>query len=270
MPSPSGVIAFLSDFGWRDPYAGIVRGVVESVGRGRVKVIDLTHDIPPFNVIAGAYVLYTSYRYFPGGTVFLAVVDPGVGTERKPITIETRRYFFVGPDNGILYPAAVEDGIVEVRVIENESVFLKPVSTSFHGRDVFAPTAVLLALGTPIEKVGRRLPLDDIARLELRDRCASEGEVRARVVYIDVFGNVALGLERECTSILCAERGRVEVESRSGIFMASCKPAFSFAEPGEMVLYNNSLGFPELAVNLGSAAEVLKTGIGDMLVLRRR
>ena len=264
---PCGTIVYISDFGWSDPYAGIVRGVIDLVSGGRVKVVDLTHDVPSFNILAGAYVLYTSYRYFRPGTVFLVVVDPGVGTRRRAIAIVTRNYYFVGPDNGVLYPAANEDGIESVYSITNEAIYLKPVSMGFHGRDIFAPAATLLALGVDPEVLGEKVDKDDLVKLSLREQC-NEDLVEAKVVYIDHFGNVALGLEPGCVERLCRE-GSVEVEAPAGIFEARCLPVFSHGRPGELVFYLNSLGFPELAVNLGSAAAKLSVQIGDRVKLRR-
>jgi S-adenosylmethionine hydrolase len=262
---PRRLIAFLTDFGWRDPYVGIVKGVIDRLSRGKVRVIDITHDVPSFSIVAGAYVLYTSYKYFPPGTVFLVVVDPGVGTERRAVAIRTERYFFVGPDNGVLYPAAAEDGILEARIVSNETVFLKPVSRSFHGRDVFAPAATLVAMGVDMAALGPRIEPDELAKLSLREECRAE-RVRAKVVYVDHFGNVALGLREECVTSLCA-RGRVEVRVGEKLFSAKCLPVFSLAERGELVFYVNSLGFPELAVNLGDASSLLGVGIGDEVEL---
>ena len=264
-PRPNGVVVYMSDFGWSDPYAGIVRGVVDLVSGGRVRVIDLTHDVPAFSIKAGAYILYASYRFFRPGTVFLVVVDPGVGTERRAIAVETRNYYFVGPDNGVLYPAVEEDGIIRVYRISNEAVFLKPVSMSFHGRDVFGPAAALLALGVSISTLGDPVEPSTLRKLSLRTSCTEEGRVEAEVVYIDHFGNVALGLERECVERLCRQSGKVVVETSKGVFEARCLPVFSHAEPGEMVFYLNSLGFPELAVNLGNAKEKLGVEIGEKL-----
>ena len=268
-PPGRGLVVYMSDFGWRDPYVGIVKGVIESLGAGRIRVVDLTHDIAAFSVVAGAYVLYTSYRYYPPGTVFLAVVDPGVGTERKPVAIETRRYYFVGPDNGLLYPAAAEDGIIRVHVIDNEAVYMKPVSMSFHGRDIFSPAAALLALGVGVEALGSPMKPEELVKLSFRKPCSgTEEEVEAIVVYIDRFGNAALGLERGCLNTLC-RWGEVEVVADKGRrTRARCLPVFSHAEPGELVFYVNSLGFPELAVNLGSAAEELGLQVGSQVVLR--
>ena len=265
MAQPSRVVAFLSDFGSRDPYVAIVKAVIEKISAGKVRVIDISHDVPGFSVVAGAYVLYTSYRYFPRGTVFLVVIDPGVGTERRALAVRTSNYYFVGPDNGVLYPAITEDGVVEARVISNEAVFLKPVSKSFHGRDVFGPAAALLALGVPLEALGPRIEPEKLVRLELRKRCEEE-TVEAMVVYVDHFGNAALGLDKECLEKLC-QRGSIVAETRGRRYRAKCLPVFSMAEKGELVFYLNSLGFPELAVNLGSAAQLLGIGIGDVVRL---
>ncbi len=263
------MIGFITDFGLRDPYVGIVRGVVESLTGGRVRLIDISHDVEAFNVVAGAYVLYTSYRWFPEGTVFLVVVDPGVGTSRRAVALRTRRYFFIGPDNGVLYPAASEDGIQEARVLDNPAFHLKKVSMSFHGRDIFAPAAAMLALGVPFSSLGSPMDPRGLVRLELRKPCPSipEDGVEARVVYIDRFGNAALGLTESCYKSLC-RRGRVEVHGGKNRVEARCLPVFSHAEKGELVFYMNSLGFPELAVNLGSAASLLGLSTGDRVVVK--
>jgi S-adenosylmethionine hydrolase len=213
-------------------------------------------------------VLYTSYRYFPRGTVFLAVVDPGVGTERKPVAIETRNYYFVGPDNGLLYPAASEDGILRVHAIDNEAVYRKPVSMSFHGRDIFAPAATLLAMGVRVAALGSPMDPGELVKLELRRSCKAEAweSIEAQVVYIDRFGNAALGLDKSCYQQLC-RRGRVAVEAGKKRVEARCLPVFSHADRGELVFYINSLGFPELAVNLGSAARLLGLEPGALVKL---
>lgn len=264
----SNLIVFMSDFGWSDPYVGIVKGVIEKISRGRVRVVDLTHDIPAFNIIAAAYVLYTSYRYFPRRSVFLVVVDPGVGTEREPVAIETKNYFFVGPNNGVLFPAASSDGIVEVRSIDNEAFFVKPVSRSFHGRDIFAPIAAVLALGVPFETTGELMPLNKLKKVKLIEKCHRD-YVEASVVYIDHFGNVALGLEANCREELCKGVESIYVETNNVVVEAKCLPVFSHASRGELVFYVNSLGFPELAVNQGSAADTLGVNIGDTVLLKK-
>ncbi len=267
-----GLIVFLSDFGIRDPYVGIVHGVIETISKGRVKVFDLTHEIPAFSITAGSYVLYTSYRWFPRDTVFLVVVDPTVGSERKAIAVRTRNYWFVGPDNGVLWETIREDGVVEVRLIENSDLFLKPVSRSFHGRDVFAPVATYIALNQSTETVGRAIGAEELVKHTIIDGCRADSSerYRARVVYVDRFGNVALSFRSSCWQQICGREGRrVRLLGENGrpLGNAVCMPVFSAARPGELVLYANSLGFLELAVNLGSAASVLGLEIGSWVTL---
>ncbi len=244
--------------------------MVEKLYHGRVRVVDVSHGVRPFSIVDGAYTLYTSYRWFPRGTVFLVVVDPGVGSERRAVAIASRSYYFVGPDNGVLYPAAEEDGIVEARLLNNPAFHLRPVSRSFHGRDIFAPAAAALAAGVPLEALGDPVEPGSLKRLTLRHPCPGEGEtVEATVVHVDRFGNLALGLEEDCLEKLCRD-GAVEVEAPRGVTKARCLPVFSHAKPGELVLYMNSLGFPELAVNLGSAEEKLGVTLGGRVRLRPR
>jgi len=263
---PIGLIVFLSDFGLKDPYVPLVHAVIERVSQGKVRVIDLTHEIEAFSVVNGAYMLYTSYKWFPPGTVFLGVVDPGVGTERKPVIIVTEKYFFVGPNNGLLWPAAREDGIRGVYWILRSEAFIKPVSKSFHGRDVFAPVAALLAMGVRPDAFGPRLSEAELVRVELKEGCEG-GRAAVVVVHVDRFGNVALGLEADCLKALCGSGGRVAVSSPRRRMKALCEEVFSRAEPGELVLYVNSLGFPELAVNMGDASRALSVKVGEKLVL---
>ncbi len=262
-----GLVAFMSDFGLRDPYVGVVHAVVEKLGEGKVKIVDVSHEVPAFSITAGAYILYTSYKWFPRDTVFLVVVDPTVGSERRPVAVRTRNYYFVGPDNGVLWQAMSEDGVVEARLIENEDLFLKPVSKSFHGRDIFAPVAVHLARGGGLEEVGRRIEARSLVEHRIIDECSGSSRLEARVVYIDRFGNAALSLKgRSCWEKVCS-RGRVLVRTHGLEVEALCKEVFSLAKPGELVLYVNSFGFLELAVNLGSAARELGLEIGSKTVI---
>ncbi len=260
----------MSDFGSSDHYVGIVKGVIERVTDGRVRVLDLTHDVKPFSVRAGAYVLYTSYKVFPRGTVFLCVVDPGVGTKRKALVVVTNNYVFVGPDNGVLWPAASEDGILEAYSIENDNLFMKPVSNTFHGRDVFGPVAGLIAAGMDPSIVGPRLGVNELVRLELTSACQldEEGCVHAKVNYVDHFGNVATSLREDCLPKLC-DSGYVEIRVRERVFRAKCARTFGDVGIGQMLVYINSFGFIEVAVNHGSASRVLGVDVDDTITVCR-
>jgi S-adenosylmethionine hydrolase len=177
-------IALLTDFGTRDYFVGVMKGVILSINP-RAQIVDITHDIPPQDVLTGAFVLKAAYKWFPPRTVFVAVVDPGVGTERAPLIVKTRRYYFVGPDNGILSPAAEEDGVEAVYHI---TIQLPETSRTFHGRDVFAPAAAYLSLGIEPRMLG--VPAAGWRRLELPKARLEAGVIHARVVYVDRFGNV--------------------------------------------------------------------------------
>jgi len=139
------VITLLTDFGTRDYFVASMKGVILSINPDAV-VIDITHDVPSFNVLKAAFILWATYRYYPRGTVHVVVVDPGVGTSRRALAIRSRNYYFIGPDNGVLTMAAEDDGVVEVREISNRSVMLGEVSSTFHGRDIFAPAAAHIGL----------------------------------------------------------------------------------------------------------------------------
>ncbi len=271
MTKPNGVIAFISDFGPHSPYVGLVHLVVEKLGGGRVKLIDVAHNVRSFDVRAGAYVLYAAHRYAPEGTVFLVVVDPGVGGSREPVAIETRRFYLVGPNNGVLWPVVAADGLVKAVVLDEQAVWLKPVSYTFHGRDIFAPAATLLALGTPIESLGSPIPGERLVKLELKYVAEREGMTCLKVVYVDDFGNVALSAERgDGVYERACRRGLVEACSGERCVTARCVRSFSEVGEGEAALYYNSFGFVEVAVYKGSAAKELGVREGDEVCLAGR
>ena len=149
------IIALLTDFG-QGEYVGEVKGVIKAIAPAS-EIIDLSHGVQPYNPRHGAFLLLSSYSFFPKGTVFVCVVDPGVGTSRKPIAIKTKNHFFVGPDNGLLWPAAEHDGVMEARELSNKKYRLARVSNTFHGRDVFSPAGAHLANGINFQLFGKRI-----------------------------------------------------------------------------------------------------------------
>ena len=185
---PNGLIALLTDYGERDFYAAALKGVIYSI-YPQAKVVDITHEVEPFNIHEGAVTLLLAARAFPPGTIFVAVVDPGVGTERRSIIVKTQNnLFFVGPDNGLLTLVMQEFGVQEIREITNEKWMRLPVSYTFHGRDIFAPAAAHLAQGWPLAEAGPIvtdpiwLPIE-VARVE-------DGKVIGQVLMIDQYGNI--------------------------------------------------------------------------------
>jgi hypothetical protein len=249
--TPLGVIALLTDFGLRDPYAGVMKGVILSVNRD-ARLIDLSHDIPPQGVLEAYFLLSNSYRYFPVGTLFVAVVDPGVGSDRAVIGVETEKYVFLAPDNGLLGFLEKDGGVKRVVKITNKKYFLQPVSNTFHGRDVFAPVAGHLSLGTDLGRMGQEIEV--IRRISApAPLFASEGVVVGEVVSVDKFGNLITNVPGE----------RLEKADRVEIRMGRTKidrvlRAYASAKKGELFGIVGSSGTLEISVNRGDAAE--KTG----------
>lgn len=249
------VITLLTDFGEKDHYVASMKGVILSIA-GPVMLIDISHEVPKFDVRAAAYVLRCAYKYFPAGTIHLVVVDPGVGTERRALAVKTRQYVFVGPDNGVLIPAARDDGIVRAVSIENRRYMREAVSYTFHGRDIFAPAAAHLARGVPIEELGPEV--DDYVVPEYAEPHIEDCEAEAEVIYIDGFGNCATNLREDDLARLGIKYGdEVELELEKRRIVTKLLPSFGYARPGEVLLLINSEGFLEVAVNMGNAAREL-------------
>jgi S-adenosylmethionine hydrolase len=263
-------IAILTDFGYRDHYAGAMKGVIASIAPS-APLIDVTHGIPPQQIVAGAIALRESWRFFPRRTIFLAVVDPGVGTKRLPIGIATRAGArFVGPDNGLLWLAAEAAGVKSIIELTASRFRLADVSTTFHGRDVFAPAAAWLSTGVPIAALGRRLPamtqLDLSAGLEERPN-----ELRGIVVYVDGFGNLITNINRahfeRFAARFRAQSLSVTIKQHASI---PVRKAYGDAGCGAPLAIFGSFGMLELAIRDGSAAERYAAGVGTPVRLRAR
>jgi S-adenosylmethionine hydrolase len=254
---PCGVLALLSDFGTQDPYVGVLKGAVLARAP-RTVLVDLTHEIPPQDVRRAAWFLMHSRAHFPAGTVFLCVVDPGVGSARALVLALDRGQAFLGPDNGLL-AAALSD---EAQVHELEP---RPASFTFHGRDILAPAAGELLAGAPAERLGPRRARP-LARIELaRARRTAPDELAAEVLFADRYGNLILSAgERDLDG--GAERWEVQL----GAAALPLARTYSDALPGELVALVDSYAAVEIAVRDGSAAERLGLRPGAQLILRRR
>lgn len=190
----SAPIAILTDFGYRDHYVGAMKGVIATIAPD-ARVIDITHGIPPQSVTAGAIALAQSWRLFPKLTVFIAVVDPGVGTTRLPIVIETNAGArFVGPDNGVMHLAAKDAGIRRIVELRTPKYRLKNVSSTFHGRDIFAPAAAWLSIGTPIRSLGPTIR--EMKQLSIPPATRRGKTLEGKVIYVDGFGNLVTNIDR--------------------------------------------------------------------------
>jgi S-adenosylmethionine hydrolase len=266
------VISFLSDYGRRDEFVGVCHGVM--VRRcPSVRIIDLTHEIPRHDVLAGAILLRAALSYMPAA-IHLAVVDPGVGTsQRRAVALRTAEQdrLLVGPDNGLLMTAAQSlGGVAEAIDIGDSPERLQPVSRTFHGRDIFAPVAAALAAGEPLADVGEPLAAAGLQPLELPHARIDAGALAAHVLHCDVFGNVILDASAEQLEALPARPGDLLTVGHAGTTHAA-RYALAFADvpAGELLAYEDSRGSVALAVNRGSAAELLAAGRGDELLVRR-
>lgn len=236
----------------RDWFVGVVKGVIASIAPS-AKVVDLTHEVPAGDISSGAFALAASYRFFPEGTIHVAVVDPGVGGDRQAIAVRTSGYCFVGPDNGILSLALQKEKNPAIHRLSNRRYFLKPVSQTFHGRDIFAPVAAHLSRGVEIGALGPRL--NDYVKLPP----LTSDSLDARVVYIDRFGNgitnipnnVAFDQGQNRREFLWAGRRRIPL-----------RRTFSAAKKGAPVAVPGSTGHIEIALNQGHAAKALRLRVG--------
>lgn len=255
-------ISFLTDFGPDGP-AAICRGVMLGIARD-AQIVDLAHGIRKYAIAEGAYLLESAVTYLPVG-VHVAVVDPGVGTERLPIGLRAARGdLLVGPDNGLLVPAAERlGGVVEARVLENRALMLAVSSSTFHGRDIFAPIAAHLAAGTPFAAVGPTLPVGGLVRLAIPAPDVLDGALATSVLYVDSFGNVRLAagpedLERAVGPLEAGRPLVVSFEGMSGqppvVERTTWQPTFGRVPVGTSLLFRDSLGRVALADNQGDAA----------------
>jgi S-adenosylmethionine hydrolase len=263
-------ITFLTDYGYDDEFAGVCRAVIERVAPGAV-VIDLTHGIPPQDVRRGALALAAAVPYGPEA-VHVAVVDPGVGTSRRPVAVAVAGSgnVLVGPDNGLLAPALDALGGPAEAVDLTESRFrLEPVSATFHGRDIFAPVGARLASGSSLADAGEPIDPESLARLAERRVVIGEDHVAAHVAYFDRFGNVLLDLlARRAPDGLFAPGASVVVEAGGDGHAATVGSTFGDVSEGGLVVYENAIGRVAVAVNRGSARDALGIGVDDQLLIR--
>jgi hypothetical protein len=233
-----------------------------------VGIIDVTHGIAPQAVLPGALILRNTLRYLPSG-VHLAVVDPGVGGTRRPLIIrDANGELFVGPDNGLLVPAADLGGIESAHELANPAYALEPVSRTFHGRDLFSPAAAHLALGVDPAELGPPLSPDALVRLDLPTPVVGSGVVDASVLYVDRFGNMQLNMTRDDLDRVGVVPGtRFELELAGERYYATAARTYADARPGEIVLYEDSYRNIAIAINRGSAADMFAAQPGQHVLL---
>ena len=258
-----GCITLLTDFGTTDPYVAAMRGVALSINPD-VQLVDISHEVAPHDIAEAGYMLGNSFRYFPQGTVHAAVVDPGVGSERRILAAEVGGHVLMAPDNGLLSVALREGEPARMVNVTNGEYFRHPVSLTFHGRDIFAPVAAHLTLGADLGAMGP--PVDDYERVEGAELLADEHAAAGRVIHVDRFGTLVTNISREQLAVLQGSGpGDLHV-SVAGREIRRLHRTFSDVAVGEFLAVTGSSGLLEIAVNQGSAADLL--GVGRRTAVR--
>jgi len=257
------VITLTTDFGQADAYVGTMKGVILGICTGAA-LVDISHEIRPQALRQAAYLLSTAVTYFPAGTVHLVVVDPGVGSERQPIAVQTARACYVAPDNGLLDLALAQDPARKaVRIRVAGSHFVRPeISATFHGRDIFAPVAAHLACGATLDQIGDDIPTAGLVSLpHLRPQAGTGGDWLGEVLHVDRFGNLITNIQYPASKNpapnpdLSLHVGQIRVTGLSR--------TFADVEPGGLLAYVGSSGYLEIAEREGHAAARLAVGVGD-------
>jgi S-adenosylmethionine hydrolase len=258
------IVTLTTDFGNTDHFVGTMRGVILGVNPEAL-VVDLCNAVSSFDVLDGAMTIAQAYSYFPADTIHMVVVDPGVGSARRPLLVTTTKHFFIAPDNGVLSLVLAQEERVTVRQITAEHYFMQPVSNTFHGRDIFAPCAGWLSKGVEAEKFGEEIT--DYVRFTLpQPKMISEHTLKGAVLKVDKFGNLITNLTPANAPAVFAAQSKVKItvgeKAVSGV-----RTAYAEGQPGELLGVLNSMGFLEIACNRGVAAQVAKAGRGTAVVV---
>ena len=271
---------FTTDFGLSDPYVGEVKGVIDAISP-ETRVVDITHSVEPGNLLQASFFLTGSYRYFADNALHLVVVDPGVGTGRDIIVVQTARYTFIGPDNGVLYAAAHDDGVQVIFSLDEDRLYgelrsrfydngvisrilERGASSTFHGRDLFAPLTAYLASGFPVSNVAR--PRDAMVELKLPEPVVDEGSVAGRVIHIDRYGNIITNIHYRYVG----GGGEVYIKIKGEmVAVGGMVHTYEDVAEGQPAALVSSRDRVEIAVNGGSAADHFGAVVGDEILVKK-
>jgi S-adenosyl-L-methionine hydrolase (adenosine-forming) len=272
-------IALLTDFGDGDVYVGVMRGVITGI-TPQANLVDITHQVEPQHVRQAAFFLMNAYSYFPAGTVFLVIIDPGVGSARLPVVVQAGDYTFIAPDNGVLSYALQLIGDHNAYVLENSDYRLENISQTFHGRDVFSPAAAHIAAGVSASAMGPQV--ETLVQLPLPMIDARRGRLTGEILHVDRFGNIITSIGHlhwltkarlRFQSAFTTELPELPVSAVDAVtvigdqrIMGVCG-SYSESIRGELLALVGSSGYLEIAVNQGSAAERLEVSVGDLVDL---
>ena len=256
------IITLLTDFGTKDHYVASMKGTILNVNPQCI-LVDITHHVSPHDITEGAFILSNAYSSFPKGTIHLSVIDPGVGSSRAPILLVTTHYFFIGPDNGLFTLALKKERVRKAVVLSNPKYFLSRMSTTFHGRDLFAPAAAHLSMGVKPEAFGPIL--DSWIKIDFEDPRTRGRLLMGKIIYIDAFGNLISNIDDQ----------KLFNHVRKGSFVVrvgkrniqGLKKAYSEGKKNELMALIGSGGFLEISVREGNAQKVLEVKRGDRITV---
>lgn len=263
MKKASGFITLMTDFGLADGFVATMKGVIYSINPKAI-ITDITHEINPYNLLGASFIFNSVYRFFPKGTVHVVVVDPGVGSERRPLAIETENYYFVAPDNGVLSLAIENEKVLKIVELSKPKYFLSEISNTFHGRDIFAPVSANLSLGVKLDLMGNRV--DDIVKISAPEPKISENEIIGEIIYIDRFGNLITNVSQDLIKKLSAGKSIIIIAGNKTIMKIS--RSYADAPIGQLLAIYNSFGNLEIAVNTGNASKTLNMQKGDTFTIQ--
>jgi S-adenosylmethionine hydrolase len=256
------IITLLTDFGTKDHYVASMKGVILNINP-QCLLIDITHQVNPHDIEEGAFILASTYSYFPKGTIHLSVVDPGVGGARKPLLLVTQNYCFVGPDNGLFTLVAQREKVKQVVVLTKKKYFLSKVSSTFHGRDIFAPVAAHLSLGIKPNAFGYET--NSLKEIGFQKPVVKEGKLLGEIHHIDAFGNLVSNIDERKLFRFIQSRPFVIRAGRKVI--SGLKTGYLESKKGEPIALLGSGGFLEVSVREGNAQKMLRVKKGDPITV---
>ena len=260
---PNAIITLTTDYGTNDHLVGTLKGVILKINP-EATIVDITHSVAPFDLLDGALSIGSAYAYFPARTIHVVVVDPGVGTERRPLLVTANNQYYVAPDNGVLSMIFEREEDTVVRHITAEHYYLQPVSKTFHGRDIFAPVAAWLSKGWQTASMGEEIT--DFKKFAMPKPKSADGVVKGIVMRVDAFGNLITNFRVEDLPESALTNGELNLQVGTQA-VSRMVPTFASGNAGEPVAYVGSSGFVEIAVNKGNASRTLSIGRGTAVVL---
>ena len=255
------VIALMTDFGEYDFFVASLKGTIVKINPS-ARIIDITHHVPSYDITAGSFILFSSYKYFPDKTIFLIIVDPGVGSARRILLAETKNYYFIAPDNGVLSLVLERDGIKKIREITNKKYFLPGESRTFEGRDKMAPAAAWLSMGISCREFGPEAA--SYKKLNFQKPEIKGNEIVGQVLYIDKFGNLITNIPGKMLDIIRKKTGKkVFSLTTKGMKIDLFLQSYSSAKKGELLFLIGSIGMVEIAAREESASEKIRAEVYD-------